>query len=346
MAHSLKRSLGFSGALIALWLGLKLVLPLILPFVLGAGLALAAEPAAKFLGRRCRLPGLLASGLAVSALVAGLGLLALLLAALAVSQLSSLTRVLPSLLQKVQSGVFLLQNRLLELAPGVPQGLRSGYRDAVAGLFSGSTQLLSKVSGFALGRAGSMLTRLPEGAITLGTSLISAYMICAKLPVLRPWLRSKIPPEKLAKWLRLWKKLRGAGKLWLQSQLKLMSITFCLLLCGFWLLGVSNAPLIALITCLVDALPVLGTGAVLLPWALVSFLGGGKGRALGLLGLYAGVVLARSVLEPKLVGSHLGLDPLVTLIAMYCGFRLWGLVGMLLLPLLAATAFQVLPEEG
>ena len=101
MAHSLKRSLGFSGALIALWLGLKLVLPLILPFVLGAGLALAAEPAAKFLGRRCRLPGLLASGLAVSALVAGLGLLALLLAALAVSQLSSLTRVLPALLEKV-----------------------------------------------------------------------------------------------------------------------------------------------------------------------------------------------------------------------------------------------------
>ena len=50
------------------------------------------------------------------------------------------------------------------------------------------------------------------------------------------------------------------------------------------------------------------------------------------------------MLEPKLVGSHLGLDPLVTLIAMYCGFRLWGLAGMLLLPLLAATAFQVLPE--
>lgn len=344
MAHSIKRSLGFSAALIALWLGLKLILPLILPFVLGAGLALAAEPAAKFLGQRCRLPGFLASALAVSALVAGLGLLALLLAALAVSQLSSLTRVLPALLQKVQSGVFLLQNWLLGLAPSFPQGLRGGYQEAVAGLFSGSTQLLAKISGFALGRAGSMLTRLPESAVTLGTALISAYMICAKLPVLRRWLRARIPPEKLAKWLRIWKKLCCAGKLWLQSQLKLMSITFCLLLCGFWLLGVANAPLIALITCLVDALPVLGTGTVLLPWAFLSFLGGGKGRALGLLVLYACVVLVRSVLEPKLVGSHLGLDPLVTLIAMYCGFRLWGLVGMLLLPLLAATAFQVLPE--
>ena len=125
---------------------------------------------------------------------------------------------------------------------------------------------------------------------------------------------------------------------------KFFCVILCLLLCGFWLLGVSNAPLIALITCLVDALPVLGTGTVLLPWAFLSFLGGGKGRTLGLLVLYACVVLIRSVLEPKLVGSHLGLDPLVTLIAMYCGFRLWGLVGMLLLPLLAATAFQVLPE--
>ena len=70
MAHSIKRSLGFSAALIALWLGLKLILPLILPFVLGAGLALAAEPAAKFLGQRCRLPGFLASALAVSAGIA------------------------------------------------------------------------------------------------------------------------------------------------------------------------------------------------------------------------------------------------------------------------------------
>ena len=118
-----------------------------------------------------------------------------------------------------------------------------------------------------------------------------------------------------------------------------------LLLCGFLLLRIPSAPLIALLTALVDALPVLGTGTVLLPWALVSLLGGGAVRALGLLGLYVCAALVRSVLEPRLVGSHLGLDPLVTLIAMYCGYRLWGLAGMLLLPLVAATVFQALPEE-
>ena len=107
----------------------------------------------------------------------------------------------------------------------------------------------------------------------------------------------------------------------------------------------GHAPLAAFLTTLVDALPVLGTGMVLIPWALICFLGGNSIRGLGLLGLYATAALVRSVLEPKLVGSHLGLDPLVTLIAMYCGLRLWGLAGMLLLPMLAATVFQALPEE-
>lgn len=345
MTHSVKRSLIFSLALVLLWLGLKLVLPLLMPFFLGAALALAAEPAALFLTRRCRLPKAMACALALSALVAGLGLLALLAAALAVSQLPLLTHALPSILQKAQSGVLLLEKWLLNLDSGLPQGLRAGYQEAVTELFSGGTALLSKASSFALGTAGSLLTRLPQGAITLGTALISGYLICTRLSFLRGWIHTKIPPERLERWGRTLKKLGFAGKLWLVSQLKLMGVTFCLLLCGFLLLRIPNAPLVALLTALVDALPVLGTGTVLLPWALVSLLGGGAVRALGLLGLYVCAALVRSVLEPRLVGSHLGLDPLVTLIAMYCGYRLWGLAGMLLLPLVAATVFQALPEE-
>ena len=345
MAHSLKRPLRFAAAFLGLWLGLKLLLPLLLPFFLGTGLALAAAPASAFLKRRCRLPGGLAAALAVSGLVAGLGLIALLLAALAVSQLSALSRSLPAMLQRIQSGITLLEDWLLSLGVNLPQGLREGYGQMVAELFSGGTALLGRVSSLALGTAGTLLTRLPNSFITLGTALISGCMICGKLPVLKGWLLAKIPRERLQKWLAAWKRFSGAGKLWLISQFKLTGVTFCILLSGFWLLRVGHAPLAAFLTTLVDALPVLGTGMVLIPWALICFLGGNSIRGLGLLGLYATAALVRSVLEPKLVGSHLGLDPLVTLIAMYCGLRLWGLAGMLLLPMLAATVFQALPEE-
>ena len=99
--------------------------------------------------------------------------------------------------------------------------------------------------------------------------------------------------------------------------------------------------LASLIT-LVDAFPVLGVGTVLVPWSLLELIQGNRGMGLGLLGLYALIWLIRSVLEPKLLGKELGLDPLVTLVCIYAGFRLWGLSGMLLSPIIAMAITQTL----
>lgn len=334
MGSTSKRCLRFCAALLAAWLGLRLVLPLMYPFLLGALLALGAEGAADFLERRLRLPRFLAAGLAVGALVAGLGGLLLLLAALAVSQLGGLCEALPSIAATVRSGLALLENRLLSLGSGLP-----GYRQAITGLFSDGEELITKVGRLVLGRAGAILTRLPGQTLSLGTALLSGFMICAKLPSIRTRLRARRADPRLETLQKALGKLKNTGKLYLCSQLKLMGVTFCLLFAGFSLLRVGYPLLIALLVTLVDALPVLGTGSILIPWALVCFLEGSAARALGLLGLYATAALTRSVLEPKLVGSHLGLDPLVTLMAMYCGLRLWGLGGMLLLPMLAAAVF-------
>ena len=93
-----------------------------------------------------------------------------------------------------------------------------------------------------------------------------------------------------------------------------------------------------------DAFPILGTGTILLPWALVYFLQADSARAIGLVSLYVTVTLVRSALEPKLLGRHLGLDPLITLMVMYAGYKLWGISGMLLAPILAVIAIQILPE--
>ena len=112
------------------------------------------------------------------------------------------------------------------------------------------------------------------------------------------------------------------------------------------ILGIRYALLWGILVALVDALPVLGTGAVLIPWSLISFLESNNARALGLLGLYAIVALTRSVLEPRLVGKQLGLDPLLTLACLYAGFRLWGVAGMIFAPLLAVAIRQFVPTFG
>ena len=96
---------------------------------------------------------------------------------------------------------------------------------------------------------------------------------------------------------------------------------------------------------LVDAAPLLGTGTILIPWSVVSLQQGSHIRAVGLLGIYAVAALTRSALEPRFVGKQLGIDPLLTLIALYAGYRIWGISGMILSPLIAVTAVQ-LAESG
>ena len=111
------------------------------------------------------------------------------------------------------------------------------------------------------------------------------------------------------------------------------------------LLRIPYGLLWAVLTALVDAFPILGTGAVLVPWSLVSLAQGNVAQGIGIAGIYAVVAVTRSVLEPRLVGRQLGLDPLITLFALYAGYRLWGLAGMLLAPMAAAMAAQLLPRN-
>ena len=133
---------------------------------------------------------------------------------------------------------------------------------------------------------------------------------------------------------------------WLTAQLKLMSVTFCILAAGLTLLRIPRSLLWAFVIALVDALPVFGTGTVLIPWALVCFLQGNRVLALGIAGPYATAALTRSILEPKLLGRHLGLDPLATLAALYIGCRLWGIAGMIAAPMITVALLQLRRAPG
>ena len=119
------------------------------------------------------------------------------------------------------------------------------------------------------------------------------------------------------------------------------TVTFAIVLGGFLLLGVRQKLLMALVTALVDAVPLLGTGTILLPWTLVSLLSGEPVRAVGLLGIYVTALITRSALEPRLLGRQLGLDPLAALAALYIGYRIWGFGGMILAPILTVTAKEL-----
>lgn len=327
------------------WLAIRFFLPLFSPFVLGTLMALSAEPMVRFLHKKLHIPRSISAGIGISMAFSLLAMVLLCLCAFLIRELGTLGRVLPDLGQTAKSGFSLVQNWLLQLSSHSPESLQPLLRQNVNRFFSDGAALLDKASGYLLGLAGSLLSHVPDSAFSLGTAFLSAFLISAKLPKLRRYLFLRIPRE----WLRsLRDTLKGMRHIlggWFTAQCKLVGISFVILFLGLVILQIPYALLWAGAICLVDTFPVLGTGTVLLPWSLMCLLQGDTPRAIGLVSVYVVVTLTRSMLEPKFLSRHLGLDPLATLIALYVGFRLWGIGGMILAPMLTVIAIEIATER-
>ena len=346
MRNSFPRRAGLAIlACIGLWIAVRYLLPIAVPFLLAAGLALAAEPLVSALQTRLRLRRGIAAGIGILIALVLAALVLVTLCALALRQLQRLSGVLPMLEDTALSGIASLEGFLMNMAAKAPDTIRPVLQGGVEGFFSDGTTVLQQLASRLLVLASGVVTRIPDGALGFGTWVIASFMISAKLPAIRARLKTLLPQSWKEKYLPALCRIRKNLGLWLLAQVKLSGITFVILAAGFFLLRIQSALLWAALICLLDALPVLGTGTALIPWALVCLIRGDTALAIGLGGVYAVVALLRSVLEPKLVGKQLGLDPLVTLIAMYAGFKLWGIPGMLFSPLLAVTVTQFLSAQ-
>lgn len=331
---TLRRAALLIGIFLAFWLGLKYLLPLFLPFGLGLLLALAAEPAVR-LGAGWKLPRWAASGLGVGLTLLLFVTLVGVIGAAAVKELGVLAKRLPDLQETARQTTLQLRNLMENAASYAPDGIQPLVDKSINGLFSSAVleQEILRLPGAIKG----FLSRIPDGALGIGTGIISGFMFSVRLPKLKEWLRQKMPEKVKTQLLPGLKRGKDALLGWLKAQIKLSSITCGIVLAGFLLLQIPFAPLWAVGIALVDAVPLLGTGIVLVPWALISLMQQEPLRTVGLLCTYICAVVTRTVLEPRLVGRHLGLDPLVTLVFLYLGYRFWGIFGMLLAPMLAAA---------
>ena len=317
----------------------KYLLGPVLPFLMGALIALAAEPVVGFLAKK--LPRGLSAGIGVTAtLILLLGLLSF-LGALVIRQLGQMADSLPDIRATAREGMTLLEDFLLNLSNRTPEGIRPLLCQTVLRLFDNGSAILDRIAARIPGMVGAFLGGLPGTALGLGTGIVAGFLISARLPKLRTLLHRTLPETLRRKYLPALQQLRHTLGHWLLAQGKLMAITYCIVTTGFFLLKIPFAPAWALLVALVDAFPLLGTGTILLPWALIALLQSRASMALGLWAIYVSALVTRTTLEPKFVGRHLGLDPLATLVFLYLGYQFWGFWGMLLAPLLAAAVKSV-----
>lgn len=342
------------GALIAaacaagLWLFAAVLLPVLAPFLIGLAVAALVQKPVSLLLRRTQLPRGLAAFLCVLVIFGGLfaGLFFLLRAVL--TELSGFLRKLPALAASLAGPLSHLEARLLELAGKLPDGIGTGLRSGIKSLFESGSVLGSRIYDWLFDFASGFFGKAPGIVLFIITSILASFMSAGDLPAIRDALRSRLPEKWRTRLEKLLTHLKVSLGGWLRAQFKLMGVMFLLVTAGLAILGVDYPLLFGLIVALVDALPVFGTGTVLIPWALAELLLGSVPRGAALVILYLCTLTVRSITEPKLVAAQAGLPPIASLMAMYLGARAFGVAGMVLFPLLLLLAAQMLrtKKEG
>ena len=297
----------------AVWLSLRFLLPWTAPFLAAWALAALLEPAVRFLVRR-RWRRSAASALCC---LTALGLLGWGLAALLNRGLGAATafvRELPELVQTIAARIAALETQLETRLRAAGDGSAFFFEQGLRTLSGALSALPAQVSRGALGLLSRAAQASPDILLFLVTAAIGSYFLSASFPKVRAFLLAQLPDGLRQRLEELGTDLKNGFGGVLRAQLILMVMTFFELLTALLLLRVRGAAGIAALTALIDALPVFGTGIVLLPWALGCLL---------------------------LLGDQIGLDPLASLLSVYVGWRVCGVWGMLLFPILLMSLIQL-----
>ena len=323
------------------WLALRYALVWLLPFLLALGFAALMEPVITLARRKLHLKrGFLAAVLTLALLALVITLGAVLVGQL-IRQVTELAQRLPELLSALPALADRIAQRLRSFCAGCPDGVRQWITQALARLEQTASEALSGLYPAALRLAGSMVSALPQVMLFCATTALALFFTAAAYPKLMAFLRRQLSPQRLQTAAAIKASLITTIGKWLRAQCLLIVITFFQLLAGLLLIRQPYALLLAVIIAFIDALPVFGTGTVLLPWAVLCCLEGNFPKGIALTALYLVIWLVRSVMEPKLMAQSAGLPPLPALAAMYVGFCAMGVAGMILGPILLLLVKQL-----
>lgn len=336
--------LTFSGLLFA-GIVLPRVISLSAPFLAGWMIAATACPVVRFFEKNVKIKRKTGSTVVIT-VATGLIFFALyLLTGRLLREGISLLKNLPELWLGVQQDFQKLSGHFFLLYEKLPEDLQRGM-DALEEQVSRYTgQLIPRISTSALETLGDMAKNIPGLFMGIFMAILSAWFFVAERDLISQWFHEHTPESVRARFLLLRRSFRKSAGGYVKAQLKIELWIWLFLVLGFRVMGVRYALVTALIIAFLDFLPFLGTGTVMLPWAIGKLSVGEYRMAAGLFLLWGTGQLIRQLIQPRIVGKSMGMHPLPTLFLLYLGYRLGGIWGMLLAVPLGLMA-KSLYEEG
>ena len=340
MTGNVKRILLQTGTVLGVYAALRYLLPVTVPFLLGWLLAAMILPAARALEKKFRWKRSVTGGIMILLLTAALCYLLYLLGGLLLKQVGGLFSQLG--VWKSQAGELLDHCcGFVEKYLGISAADTRSFFLYEIGQFQEQLQNKMRPAVF------HYLFSTVKGAVALVSGAVIVIVVGLLLVKDLDELREKVRRVPFLARIRLVSaNICRAGGRYLKAQVIIMGVVAVLCALGFWLLGDPWFLLLGLAVGLLDALPFIGTGTILVPWAVILLIQGNYGSALGHFLLFVITDLTRELLEPKLVGDSLGLHPLLMLASVYLGFFVYGIPGFLLGPLSVMIIRGIWQEWG
>ncbi len=335
--HRLLRFLFVIGVVLLGFLSIYFLSKVTYPFIIGFFIAFLINPLVNFFEKKTRMPRALAVlvGLVVIFAIFA-GLITLLIAEI-VSGADYLAKVVPNHLDTLidyiehlfAAQIIPLYNQLTSMFNNLDSGQQSTIMENIenVGRTIGST-LGSFIQNF-FDKIPKVVSWFPNAATVVIFSLLGTFFISKDWYKLSSVASRVLPQKARISSKTVFEDLKKALFGFVKAQMTLISITTVIILIGLLILRVDYAITIALITGLVDIIPYLGTGLIFVPWIIYEAVIGEMSLAIGLGVLYIIVLVQRQVMEPKVLSSNIGLDPLATLIALFVGFKLIGFLGLI-----------------
>lgn len=327
----------------AIYIAVRLhILGLFAPFIVAWIFATLLNPVVTWANRKLRIPRGIGSILSMLSILSGLLAIIAFVVRKLWEQIINLTRVLPQMSDDIIHQLNQVETNLEGKIPTLV-GL-----DAITNLDSVIEQILGGLSSFLTSVLPTIyggISKVPDVILFTVIMLLSTFFMTRDFYNIKDFVKAQFSDTIIDKMVIMQRGVLGAIGGYVRTQLILMSMTFTICLVGLFLFNIEYALLFSVIIAIIDAFPVFGSGTILIPWSIYNLVIGQYSIGLGLLGIYGVIFITRQIMEPRILASQIGIYALVTIMAVYIGYKTIGFLGLIIGPAVVVV-IQMLQNVG
>lgn len=344
-----KRIIMFAMSIVIIYISFKFAV-FFMPFLIALIISLIIEPIIKFVNKKTKLTRKTSAIIVLSIfflIIIGLvvwGIISLIFEAS--NLLKNVNEYYDKAYIQVKSIIDWINFDKFNISHDITNILQNSTQDFLKTISNWLTNILNGIISF--------VTSIPTIAIYIGITLIAIYFVCTDKLYIMDLIEYHLPKSWVRKMGKHFRELVRTLGGYLKAEFILVFIDFIVILIGLYIskiVGIKiEYPLLAALGIgFVDALPILGAGSVMMPWAIICFINGEMNLGISVTIILIIISIVRQFLEPKIVSKHISIHPIFTLIAMYTGFKFIGVFGMLIGPIvliILKNIYQTLIEQG